>query len=55
MAAKQPKWKSFPGKEEKFDYAGPALEKHWARLHRGDCEPFPDAAHLKNLFKLTLS
>ncbi len=51
MAAKQPKWKSFPGKEEDFDYAGPALEKHWARLHQGDCEPFPDAAYVKKLFE----
>lgn len=51
MPAKQPKWKSFPGSDEDFDYAGPALKKHWPRLHQGDCEPFPDAAHLKMLFE----
>ena len=51
MATKQPKWKSFPASDEDFDYAGPALNKHWARLHLGDCEPFPDAAYVKKLFE----
>ncbi len=51
MPAKQPKWKSFPGSDEDFDYPGPALEKHWPRLHQGDCEPFPDAAYVKKLFE----
>ena len=35
-------WKKFPHPDKSFTYAGTALEKHWARLHRGDCEPFPD-------------
>ena len=35
-------WKKFPHPDKSFAYAGGALEKHWARLHRGDCEPFPD-------------
>ena len=35
-------WKKFPHPDKSFSYAGVALEKHWARLHRGDCEPFPD-------------
>ena len=35
-------WKKFPHPDKSFAYAGAALEKHWARLHRGDCEPFPD-------------
>jgi hypothetical protein len=51
MPAKPPKWKSFPGSDEDFDYAGPALDKHWARIHLGDCEPFPDAAYVKKLFE----
>ena len=51
MATKQPKWRSFPASDEDFDYAGPALNKHWARLHLGDCEPFPDAAYVKKLFE----
>jgi tetratricopeptide (TPR) repeat protein len=49
MAAKQAKWAKFAGGSEDFDYAGPALKKNWARLHIGDCEPFPDAASLKKL------
>lgn len=47
MPAKQQKWTSFPGSDEDFDYKGLALQKHWARLHKGDCEPFPDAAWIK--------
>ena len=49
MAAKQAKWNKFEGRTDGFDYEGPALKKNWARLHRGDCEPFPDAAYLKKL------
>lgn len=45
----KPRWKAFPHASKDFDYAGPALEKAWPRLHRGDCEPFPDAAGLKAL------
>jgi len=49
MAAKQTKWHAFEGRTDGFDYEGPTLKKNWARLHRGDCEPFPDAASLKKL------
>ncbi len=49
MAAKQAKWNKFEGQTDGFDYEGPALKKNWARLHRGDCESFPDAAYLKKL------
>ena len=49
MAAKQAKWNKFEGRTDGFDYEGPALKKNWARLHRGDCEPFPDAAYLKKI------
>ncbi|MEZ5613822.1 MAG: hypothetical protein R3E35_01250 [Rhodocyclaceae bacterium] len=34
-------WKKFPHADKAYDYAGAALKKHWGRLHRGDCEPFP--------------
>jgi len=38
-------WKRFPHDAKAYTYAGDALKKHWARLHKGDCEPFPkDAA-----------
>jgi hypothetical protein len=41
------KWNPFPHPgADAFDTA--SLTKHWARLHRGDCEPLPtDAAVLK--------
>lgn len=47
MAKKPSKWISFPHADKTYDYAGSALKKHWARLHKGDCEPFPEAAALK--------
>src|ERR1019366_10363006 len=39
------KWAKFPHAGNAYVYGGAALKKSWARLHRGDCEPFPkDAA-----------
>ncbi len=39
------KWAKFPHADSAYLYEGAALKKHWPRLHRGDCEPFPaDAA-----------
>jgi len=35
-------WTKFPYADTRYRYAGPALADHWQRLHRGDCEPFPD-------------
>ncbi|AKS42165.1 hypothetical protein [Wenzhouxiangella marina] len=32
-----------PEESATFDFSGKALAKHWAELHRGDCEPWPDA------------
>ena len=44
------RWKPFPYADAAaYGYAGAALKAHWARLHRGDCEPYPDAAGLKQL------
>lgn len=40
------RWTAFPHRSKDYDYPGDALEKAWPRLHRGDCEPFPDAATL---------
>ena len=34
-------WAAFPYKDKAYTYAGAALKKHWNRLHKGDCEPFP--------------
>ncbi|WP_137939100.1 hypothetical protein [Chitinivorax sp. B] len=35
------KWKTFPYPSDNYVYASTALKKNWARLHRGDCEPYP--------------
>jgi tetratricopeptide (TPR) repeat protein len=35
------KWIAFPQSGAAFGYRAAALKKHWPRLHRGDCEPFP--------------
>ncbi|MBK1679419.1 hypothetical protein [Rhodocyclus tenuis] len=34
-------WKKFPHPDKAYVHAGESLKKHWARLHRGDAEPFP--------------
>jgi len=44
-----PRWKAFPHADAAYDHAGARLKKNWARLHQGDCEPYPDAASLKKL------
>ncbi len=39
------KWVKFPHADKAYAYDAAGLKKHWPRLHRGDCEPFPkDAA-----------
>jgi hypothetical protein len=43
------RWKVFPYADAGYAYAGPALKAHWSRLHRGDREPYLDAASLKQL------
>ena len=35
------KWTKFPHDNSGFQYTAATLKKNWARLHRGDCEPFP--------------
>jgi tetratricopeptide (TPR) repeat protein len=42
------KWKPFPHSDKGYAYEGAALKKAWPDLHRGDCEPFPDAAFVKD-------
>jgi hypothetical protein len=41
------KWKAFGYDAANYVYEGAALKKAWPELHRGDCEPFPDAAFVK--------
>lgn len=38
------KWAKFPHADKAFAHDAAGLKKHWARLHRGDCEPFPKDA-----------
>lgn len=35
------KWTAFPHADKAYAYTAATLKKHWDRLHRGDCEPFP--------------
>ena len=35
------KWAKFPHAGKPYAYDAAALKKAWARLHKGDCEPFP--------------
>ena len=44
------KWKPFPHSAKDYAYEGAALKASWPRLHRGDCEPFPDAVFVKDAF-----
>lgn len=37
------KWLAFPHPSTDYEYPGAALKKQWARLHRGDQEPYPSA------------
>ena len=41
------KWKAFGHDAANYLYEGAALKKAWPELHRGDCEPFPDAASVR--------
>ena len=38
------KWTKFPHADKAFVHDAAGLKKHWARLHRGDCEAFPKDA-----------
>jgi tetratricopeptide (TPR) repeat protein len=46
------KWNDFPYDTSKFNFAGPALEKSWSKLHAGDCEPFPDDEDIQQAWRL---
>ena len=38
------KWAKFPHPDKAYAFDTAGLKKNWARLHRGDCEPFPKDA-----------
>ena len=35
------RWTAFPHPDAAYRHDDAGLRKHWARLHRGDAEPFP--------------
>ena len=43
MAGMKSRWAAFPHDAKHYDYSGEKLNKSWAALHAGDCEPWPDA------------
>ncbi len=46
------KWTAFPYPSKSFAFAGDALRKSWAKLHRGDCEPYPGDAGAQEAWRL---
>jgi tetratricopeptide (TPR) repeat protein len=46
------KWAKFPHADKAYVYDGASLKQHWARLHRGDCEPFPKDAGAVEAWRL---
>lgn len=44
-------WKEFPYNSTDYDYEGDALEENWAKLHAGDCEPFPQDETLQEAWR----
>ncbi len=49
MTKQKEKWTAFTHGDAAYDYTGAALERHWPRLHQGDCEPFPEQVRLQRL------
>ncbi len=49
MAKETANWTAFPHDDTGYEYLGGALKTHWARLHLGDREPYPDPASLEGL------
>jgi tetratricopeptide (TPR) repeat protein len=49
MAQVRAQWIGFPHDNKPYAYGGAKLKTHWARLHCGDCEPYPDEPTLTDL------
>ncbi len=45
------RWNDFPYPDKAYEYPGAKLKQHWARLHRGDCEAYPEAEALQKLVR----
>ena len=50
--AKKGGWTAFPHDNTAFVYDGAALKKNWARLHKGDAEPFPTDQAVEEAWRL---
>lgn len=46
------KWTAFPYKDTSYTYDSATLKKHWARLHAGDAEPWPQDAAVQAAWAL---
>lgn len=44
-------WNPLPANIERFDFAGDALKRNWERLHKGDCEHFPETHYIELLLE----
>ena len=44
-------WRAFPHPDKSFVYSGAALRRNWGRLHRGDCQPYPDDAKVQSAWR----
>ncbi|MDD2668395.1 MULTISPECIES: hypothetical protein [Zoogloea] len=49
QGANRTTWKRFPYGDRIYRYGGTALSSNWARLHRGDLEPYPTTDSLAEL------
>jgi len=45
-------WAKFPYADKAYVYEGAGLKRHWDRLHRGDCEPFPKDDAVQEAWRL---
>ena len=46
------KWMKHPHPDKAYAYDAAGLKKNWARLHRGDCEPFPKDSAVAEAWRL---
>jgi tetratricopeptide (TPR) repeat protein len=46
------KWAPFTHDNAGYSYAGTTLKQNWARLHKGDCEPFPKDEKVAQAWRL---
>ena len=45
------KWSKFPHADKAYAHDAAGLKKHWPRLHKGDCEPFPKDAAVQDAWR----